>query len=67
MISGEQITKFSVRVDPTGTEALEPTSRINYGKAYAVEHNVKVLDIGMVVQGHRYLIESYFDSAMKGV
>lgn len=66
LIPGENLTKYSIRVQPTANEVLEPASRINYGKAYAVEHNVKVLDIGMVVEGHRYLIESYFESAMRG-
>ena len=66
LMPGENLTKYSIRVEPSGSEALEPQSRVNYGKAYAVEHNVKVLDIGMVVEGHRYLIESYFDSAMRG-
>ena len=66
LMPGENLTKYSIRVEPTGSETLESESRVNYGKAYAVEHNVKVLDIGMVVEGHRYLIETYFDSAMRG-
>jgi hypothetical protein len=66
LFPGEYLTKYSIRVEPTGTEFLEAASRVNYGKAYAVEHNVKVLDIGMVVEGHRYLIEGYFNSAMIG-
>jgi len=65
-LPGESLTKNSIRVEPTATESLEPASRVNYGKPYVVEHNVKVLDIGMVVPGHRYLIESYFESAMRG-
>lgn len=66
LIPGEHLTKYSIRVEPTGSEVLEPQSRVNYGKAYAVEHNVKVLDVGMVVEGHRYLIAAYFDNAMRG-
>jgi hypothetical protein len=65
-LQGEYLTKFPIQVLPTGAESLEPSSRVNYGKAYAVEHNVKVLDIGMVVQQHRHLIEGYFNSAMFG-
>ncbi|KAH7081325.1 hypothetical protein BKA63DRAFT_503599 [Paraphoma chrysanthemicola] len=65
LIAGENITKYSIRVQPTSNESLDPASRVNYAKAYAVEHNVKVLDIGMVVEGHRYLIESYFNLAMR--
>jgi hypothetical protein len=66
LLPGEQLTKFSIRVQPANGEYLEPASRVNYGKAYAVEHNVKVLDVGMVLEDHRYLIKEYFDSAMRG-
>ena len=65
LLYGEAITKSSIRVQSTEGEHLEPESRVNYGKAYAVEHNVKVLDVGMVIQDHRYLIKMYFDAAMQ--
>jgi hypothetical protein len=65
-LAGEYLTKYSIRVEPTATEVLDSASRVNYGKAYAVEHRVKVLDIGLVVKEHRYLIGVYFDSAMRG-
>jgi len=65
-LPGEHLTKYSIRVEPNTTEILEPASRVNYGKAYAVEHNVKVHDIGMVVEAHRYLVVVYFDAAMRG-
>jgi len=67
LLPGEVLTKFSIQVQTTEGEFLEPESRVNYGKAYAVEHTVKVLDIGMVLENHRYLIQQYFDSAMRGV
>lgn len=65
-LQGENLTKYSIQVRRTGVEDLNAASRVNYGKAYAVEHNVKVLDIGMVVDGHQYLLGHYFDSAMTG-
>lgn len=65
-LPGENLTKYSIRVEPTASEALEPASRINYGKPYVVEHNVKVFDVGMVVPDHRYLIGIYFESALRG-
>lgn len=65
LLPGEKLTKYSVQVQPYKDERLEPESRVNYGKAYAVEHNVKVLEVGMVLEGHRYLIQQYFDSAMR--
>jgi hypothetical protein len=63
---GEGITKFSIRVVAAGEETLHHASRVNYGKPYAVEHNVKVLEVGMVTEQHRYLIPAYFDLAMRG-
>lgn len=66
LLPGEYLNKYSIQVIPAAGEYLEPASRVNYGKAYAVEHNVKVMDIGMVMEGHKYLIQSYFDSAMRG-
>ena len=65
LLPGEKLTKYSVQVQPYKDERLEPESRVNYGKAYAVEHNVKLLEVGMVLEGHRYLIQQYFDSAMR--
>lgn len=64
-LPGEALTKYSIQVQSTEGEYLELESRVNYGKAYAVEHNVKVLDVGMVIQDHRYLIKEYFDAAMQ--
>jgi len=65
-LPGEHLTKYSIRVESTEGEELNAASRVNYGKAYAVEHNVKVLNIGMVTEKHRYLLASYFDAAMTG-
>ena len=64
-LPGEALTKYSIQVQSTEGEYLELESRVNYGKAYVVEHNVKVLDVWMVIQSHRYLIEQYFDAAMQ--
>ena len=64
-LPGEALTKYSIQVQSTEGEFLEAESRVNYGKAYAVEHTVKVLDVGMVIEGHRYLIKEYFDAAMQ--
>jgi hypothetical protein len=39
----------SIRVNPRGNgDTLDPMSRINLGKIYTVEHNVKVDDYGDV-------------------
>lgn len=63
---GEALTKYSIRVHASKDEMLHPASRVNYGKAYAVEHDVKVREIGMVEAQHRYLLSTYFDAAMRG-
>jgi hypothetical protein len=65
-LAGEALNKYSIRVEPTSDQVLDPASRVNYGKAYAVEHNVKVLDIGKVTNDHQWLLASYFDAAMRG-
>lgn len=64
LMPGENITKYSIQVRPTASEELALSSRVNYGKAYVVSHEVRVLDIGMVVKNHRYLVGTYFDNAM---
>ncbi|KXS94570.1 hypothetical protein AC578_7520 [Pseudocercospora eumusae] len=37
-----------IRVDLNNNVSWHPTSRINLAKAYTIEHNVKVKDIGMI-------------------
>jgi hypothetical protein len=63
LLYGEGITKQPIRVEPKGNEYLLKESRINFGKPYAVEHNVKVMEIGMVAQEHMHLLKSYFEAA----
>jgi hypothetical protein len=65
-LQGEHLTEFSTRVNLVHGEVLNPESRVNYGKAYAVEHNVKFLKIGMVTANHQYMIEQYNDAAIRG-
>ncbi|KAF2803220.1 uncharacterized protein BDZ99DRAFT_399963 [Mytilinidion resinicola] len=67
LLPGERITKQPLRVEPTGSETLESASRVNFGKVYTVEHNVKVLDIGVVCPQHIYLLVNYFTDALTSV
>ena len=39
---------------------LDICSRVNFGKTYTVEHNVKVLGIGTVAPEHNHLLEIYW-------
>jgi hypothetical protein len=53
--------KQSICVQPTKPfYKFDQMSRINYGKVYTIEHNVKVEDFGMVIQDHHYLLEASF-------
>ena len=61
LLPGEGITKHALRVEPDDSgEKLDQTSRINFGKTYTVEHNVKVLSIGMVAEKHLNLLDHYW-------
>ncbi|ORY18180.1 hypothetical protein BCR34DRAFT_473748 [Clohesyomyces aquaticus] len=63
-LPGEAMTKHPIRVDSVYEEMLESSSRINFGKPYAVEHNVKVCNIGMVADEHLHLLIGYFRQTM---
>lgn len=61
----EAIVKQALRVHPiNGSESLNVSSRINFGKPYAVEHNVKLAEIGIIAQEHLHLLVTYFYEAM---
>ncbi|ORY18199.1 hypothetical protein BCR34DRAFT_554381 [Clohesyomyces aquaticus] len=61
---GEDITKHPIRVQSSSGEQLESASRVNFGKPYAVEHNCKVMDVGIVGDEHIHLLVGYFRQAM---
>ncbi|KAF2466760.1 uncharacterized protein BDR25DRAFT_236671 [Lindgomyces ingoldianus] len=46
------------------TNTLAPESRVNHGKLYVVEHNVKVHDLGMFDEEHLPLISQ--NAALRG-
>lgn len=50
--SEPKMTKDPVEVEPAGPDQkLDPMSRLNFGKVYTVEHNVKVLPVGRITDG----------------
>ena len=63
LLKGEGITKQALRVVTDGNETLDVCSRINFGKTYTVEHNVKVLSIGTIAPEHVNLLEAYWKLA----
>lgn len=64
LLAGENITKQALRVISKNGEMLDDASRVNYAKPYAVEHNVKVLEIGEVAEEHIHLLQGYFENAV---
>ena len=63
LLEGEIITKQALRVVTDGNETLDVCSRINFGKTYTVEHNVKVLSVGTIAPEHVHLLEYYWTLA----
>jgi hypothetical protein len=54
------MTKQPLMIDPTDpAEEMSPRSRLRLGKVVSIECNVKVRDIGMVIQEHRPKLLEY--------
>lgn len=62
----EGMTKLPLRMIPDRVpgnaqqEDLHPASRINFGKVYTVEHNVRIFGIGWIDPTHIHLVKSYY-------
>ena len=50
----------SIRVNANNNDVLDTMSRINFGKIYTVEHNVKVFDFGQVDNNFRLILHRQF-------
>lgn len=49
--SEPRMTKEPLEVEPAKPDQkLDPMSRLNFGKVYTVEHNVKVLPVGRIME-----------------
>jgi ankyrin repeat protein len=60
-LPSELLTKKPLRVIPDSPELkLGPTSRINFGKIYTVEHNVKVKKLGRIADECMFLLKLYW-------
>ncbi len=63
--AGEGGMLRSIRINRSPhTEHLHPMSRINFGRVYTVEHNVKVFDYGDVTNDHLHLLVTQFHLVM---
>lgn len=63
LLPGEYFDKPPVYVRSRDPNALRPESRIDYGTSYAVEHNVKVRDIGTIDDSDLHRVISYHRQA----
>jgi hypothetical protein len=58
---GEQGMLQAIRVKPRDeSDPMDPLSRVNFGKVYTVEHNVKVYDYGRVHKNDQHILEAQF-------
>ena len=61
------MTKSPIAVDPsTPREKLDQMSRLNFGKIYTVEHNVKVKSVGTVTKESMPNFEAYIVNVLTG-
>jgi hypothetical protein len=57
----ERIVKNPIAVNPAREDQkLHPMSRINFDKIYTIEHNVKVMNVGKVVDDSLHNLSIYF-------
>jgi len=64
-LPGEKLSKNPIRVELAGNSRFfEPTTRINFGVLHAVEHNLKVRNVGIVSSAHLLLLRSHLKEAM---
>jgi hypothetical protein len=63
----ENMTKepFPIKVEEAG-ESIDPTSRIDFGRVYTVEHNIKVLKVGRIPNDFLPRLEEYFVNSIVG-
>jgi len=52
-------TSFPIIVE-NENETIDPMSRLNFGRVYTVEHNIKVAKVGRIGQDHIKLLDDYF-------
>ncbi|KZM25422.1 uncharacterized protein EKO05_0000502 [Ascochyta rabiei] len=69
MYSGEAeqgLVKDPIMIMPTdANEAMDPSSRLRYGKMYPIEWNVKFRDVGMVSPRDRTKLMRYFKESQQ--
>lgn len=64
---GETLTKppISIKLENPKIHEVDPMSRVNFGKVYTVEYNVKVCNIGRLVPESIYRMDRYFSECFR--
>lgn len=58
--------KTPIKVDLVNpSEKLDTLSRLNLGKSYPVEHNVKVCEVGEITGRHKRILLNYYYTEMQ--
>lgn len=61
------MVKRPITVDPgSPDQKLDQMSRLNFGKIYTVEHNVKVMNVGKLSRGSMPFFVSYAQASLLG-
>lgn len=67
-LTGESLQKepFPIIIE-TSNEHVDPTSRLNFGRVYTIEHNLRVLKVGRIPTKHLSLLQTYFRGTTIGM
>jgi hypothetical protein len=62
---GRYLIKKPIAVEKASTDQkLDPMSRLNFKKIYTIEHNVKVMSVGKVVDGSLPVLLGYWRQSL---
>lgn len=63
----EDLTKepLSIKIENPDVGSVDPMSRINFGKVYTVEYNVKVRNIGRIIPSSIHKMDQYFSECFR--
>jgi hypothetical protein len=50
---------FPIKVEVPG-ESIDPTSRLNFGRVYTLEHNIRVKKVGRIPDEYLQQLDGYF-------
>jgi hypothetical protein len=60
LLGEEKMNKDPIKMEPiNGTERIDAKSRVNLGKLHVIEHNVKIMPVGMIAQSDIRRLKAY--------